>query len=309
MTAQSNPTTTTTDLITSRFLKVACPVKMAGNSRQLKGVAEDVESNNNAQIGRAVKVAKVLYAPEYLVRIKKARNAIAAQHLKMTSPWNDSSWRLLPTTGWFDYANAMNPLITEFDAAANELSSQYLAIVDEARHRLGDLFDVEDYPGNEQEFRLMFAADVRQEPLPQLSDTSRVSLPASEIEKIRKSLEESYHENIARTKAEVFDRLFNSTSALASSIKRWESGEQKSVKSTLIDTVKEAARYAQSFNLDNDPRIDSLLKDIQTLTTADMETIRENREVRASIVKAADDVADKAARRRAAMANMVGYTG
>jgi hypothetical protein len=293
--------------LSSRFLKVACPIKMAGNSRQLKDVAQEVEISKGAQIGRAVKASKTLYADEFLTRVKKARNAIAAQHLKLTSPWNDSSWRLLPTGKWFEYAAEMNPLISEFDAAADELGSQFFTAIDEARARLGDLFDLGDYPQTANEFRSMFRAEVTQEPLPQISDATRISLPASELSAMQKSMERAMTANIANVKSEVFARLQETTEALAKSLIAWDAGNQKSVKKTLLDSVREACAYAENFNLDGDSRISALLKDIDDFLAHDMETIRENPTLRAEVISAATGAASKAASRKAVMENMSGY--
>jgi len=301
-------TTVSLDIdLSSRFLKVACPIKMAGNSRQLKDVAQEVEISKGAQIGRAVKASKTLYADEFLARVKKARNAIAAQHLKLTSTWNDSSWRLLPTGKWFEYAAAMNPLIAEFDCAADELARDFATMVDEARARLGDLFDLGDYPDTPSEFRAMFRAEVTQEPLPQISDASRISLPASELEAMQRSMERAMAANIASVKSEVFTRLQETTEALAKSLIAWDAGNQKSVKKTLLDSVRSACSYAASFNLDGDSRIDALLKEIDDFMTHDMETIRENPTLRAEVISAAANASTKAAARKAAMANMSGY--
>lgn len=291
--------------LSARFLKVACPVKMAGNSRQLKDVAQEVEVSRGAQIGRAVKASKTLYADEFLTRVKKARNAIAAQHLKQTSVWNDSSWRLLPTAGWFDYATAMNPLISEFTAAAAELD--FDAMVNDAINRLGTLFDRADYPDTEADFRALFRAEVQQEPLPQLADAGRVSLPVAELDAMRQGMERAYEANVAKVKGEVYDRLHAATTALASSLKNWEDGNQKSVKATLIETVQQACSYAEKFNVDGDTRIAALLKDIEDCTEHTMETIRENPEVRAKVITAASTAASKAESRRRAVANLAGY--
>jgi hypothetical protein len=293
--------------LSSRFLKVACPVKMAGNSRQLKDVAAEIEVSKGAQVGRAVKASKALYADEYLTRVKKARNAIAAQHLKLTSVWNDSSWRLLPTGGWFEYANQMNPLIAEFDAAADELASRFVQAIQEAEYRLGDLYDRADYPETESEFRAMFRAEVAQEPLPQIADASRVSLPVAELDKMRQGMERAYQSNINRVKGEVYERLHDATSALAASLKKWEEGGQKSVKATLLDTIQAACGYAEQFNIDGDSRITALLADARACCNHDMETIRENPAIRAQVIDAATGAAAKAESRRKAIANLSGY--
>lgn len=293
--------------LSSRFLKVACPIHMAGNSKQLKEVAAEVEISKGAQVGKAVKASKQLIADEYLVNVKKAKNAIKSKHDKLTSVWNDSSWRLLPTHAWFDYANTMNPLIAEFDAAADELASKFDQALQEAEYRLGDLYDRADYPDTESEFRGMFRAEVQQEPLPQLSDASRISLPVAELDAMRQGMEKAYQSNIHRVKGEVFERLHDATSALAASLKKWEQGGQKSVKATLLETIKGACAYAQQFNVDGDSRITALLDDVQACVAHDMDTIRENPSIRAQVISAATDAADKSAQRKKAMANMAGY--
>jgi hypothetical protein len=301
-------TTVSLDIdLSARFLKVACPVHMAGTSRQIKEVAQDVEISQGARVGRAVKASKMLYSDEYFTRLKAAKNAIKAQHMKLTSVWNDSSWRLLPTGQWFAYANQMNPLIAEFDAAADELATKWDAMISEARDNMGNLFDLGDYPDTPSEFRSMFRAEVTQEPLPQISDATRISLPASELAAMQKSMERAMAANIANVKSEVFGRLQKTTEALAKSLMQWDAGNQKSVKKTLLDSVRSACSYASSFNIDGDSRIDALLKEIDDFLAHDMETIRESPALRGEVIDAANRAASKAAARKSALANMAGY--
>lgn len=294
--------------LSARFLKVSCPISSIGNSKQLKDVAAEVEVSKGATVGKAVKAGKWLYDPDKIAPVTKAANALRTKHRELTSVWNDSSWRLLPTGKWFDYGSAMNPLIAQFDQAVSELAAQFNLLIVDAEERLGSLFNRDDYPNDAAEFRAKFRAEVLQEPLPKIEDASRVSLPIEELEAMKRSMERAYADNIQRVQAENFGRLYDVAKALRDSLDKFARGEQKTVHSTMLETIEKACAYCNEFNLSGDSHLSALVEDMRnSLTQYTMEEVRTDPVKLGEVAAAATSAMSKAAARKAAMANMSGY--
>lgn len=294
--------------LSARFLKVSCPISSIGNSKQLKDVAAEVEVSKGATVGKAVKAGKWLYDPDKISPVTKAANALRTKHRELTSVWNDSSWRLLPTGKWFEYGAAMNPLIAQFDAAVAELTAQFSLLIVDAEERLGTLFNRNDYPVDADEFRAKFKAEVLQEPLPKIEDAGRVSLPVEELEAMKRSMERAYADNIQRVQAENFSRLYDVAKALRDSLDKFARGEQKTVHTTMLETIEKACSYCNEFNLSGDSHLTALVEDMRnSLTQYTMEEVRTDPVKRIEVSVAATSAMSKAAARKAAMANMAGY--
>ncbi len=295
--------------LSARFLKVSCPIRAVGNSKQLKDVAAEVEVSKGATVGKAVKAGKWLYDPDKLAPVTKAANAIRSKHRELTSVWNDSSWRLLPSHKWFDYGAALNPLISQFDIAVAELSAQFDDLIDDAEQRLGSmLFNRGDYPNDANEFRACFHAEPVHEPMPRIEDNMRVSLPVSELESMQRSMERAYADNIQRVQSENFGRLYDVAKSLRDSLDKFARGEQKTVHSTLLETIEKSCNYCIEFNLSGDIHLAALIEDMRnSLTQFSMEEVRSDPAKLATVATAASAAMGKAAARKAAMSNMAGY--
>jgi hypothetical protein len=294
--------------LSARFLKVSCPISSIGNSKGLKDVAAEVEVSKGATVGKAVKAGKWLYDPDKIAPVTKAANALRTKHRELTSVWNDSSWRLLPTGKWFDYGSAMNPLIAQFDQAVAELAAQFDMLIIDAEERLGTLFNRDDYPNDATEFRAKFRAEVLQEPLPKIEDCKQVSLPMAELEAMQRNMQRAYADNVQRVQAENFSRLYDVAKALRDSLDKFARGEQKTVHATMLETIEKACSYCTEFNLSGDVRLTALVEDMRnSLTQYTMEEVRNDPVKRVEVAAAASSAMSKAAARKAAMANMSGY--
>lgn len=295
--------------LSAHFTLVRVSISMWGNSRQQKDIAQEVEASKGATIGKALKVGKILFDADALKPCATARNAIATKWRELTSVWGDDSWRLLPTSKWVEYGNTMQPLFAEFEKQADLLTSRFDDLLLEAQTRLNGLFDRGDYPSSAADFRAKFAIGDHSRSIETADDAKRIkSLPADVVERIERSMNQQLEQNVTRLQVEAFDRLHTVTAALSKSLVSWKDGEQKSFKATLWDTVSKACNFCQQFNITGDAHMSALVEDIRNqLLRYDADDVRENPAKAGEIIIAANTLADKAAKRRAAMANMSGY--
>ncbi len=290
MTKQSTPTTVD---MSARFLKVKLSITAWGNSKQAKDCAAEMEASKGAEVGKSLKAGKILLDPTALEAIGKARNALMTQHKVITGIWDDSNWRLLPTSRYFEYSEKMNPLISQFNAAADELESRYITLVDEARSRLNGLFNDDDYPG-EIEFRQRFSIKTSIENLAAGTDTSRINLPAEEVDKITASMQEAFSENLHRVQGDQWQRLLSVVTNLKDSLIAYDKGDQRTVRQTLIDSIDKTCSDIPDFNVLADPALIDAITEIKTqFATVDMSYVRENPALRTETISAASRAAAK----------------
>jgi len=303
MTKQSTPTTVD---MSARFLKVKLSITAWGNSKQAKDCAAEMEASKGAEVGKSLKAGKILLDPTALEAIGKARNALMTQHKAITGIWDDSNWRLLPTSRYFEYSEKMNPLISLFNAAADELESRYITLVDEARSRLNGLFNDDDYPG-EIEFRQRFSIKTSIENLAAGTDTSRINLPAEEVDKITASMQEAFSENLHRVQGDQWQRLLSVVTNLKDSLIAYDKGDQRTVRQTLIDSIDKTCSDIPDFNVLADPALIDAITEIKTqFATVDMSYVRENPALRTETISAASKAAAKL---KAKSLDFAGYMG
>lgn len=289
--------------LSARYIKVNLTFSGWGNSKQIKEVSEKTEIEYGAEIGRAVKTTKILLDKDAMECVTKARSALKTKHLSLTSVWDDSTWRLLPTVKWDLYFQEINPLIAAFDAAADDLEGRYLKMVDDARARLGRLFNEDDYPG-EIQFREKFAVKLATETLAQ-GVAKDIALPAKEVEKICQSMSDQFADNLKRVQGENWQRLFTVVSNLHDSLLKFDKGEQRTVRVTLLEQIDLACSEIPDFNVTADPSLLSSIAEIRReLAGLDMAELREQPKSRQAAIQTSAAIAAKT---KARAADFAGY--
>ena len=291
--------------LSARFLKVKLSITCWGNSKQAKDCAAEMEASKGAEIGKSLKAGKILLDPSALEAVGKCRNALVAQHKALTGIWDESSWRLLPTNRYFEYSEKMNPLISAFNASADELETRYIALVDEARSRLNGLFCDDDYPG-EIQFRQKFT--VRTE-INDISpgDTSRINLPQSELDKIQEQMQSNYADSLKAVQADQWQRLLSVVTNLKDSLIAYDKGDQRTVRQTLIESIDKTCADIPDFNVLGDPELISAITEIKNQFAAvDMSAVREDPALRTETISAASKAAAKL---KAKSLDFAGYMG
>jgi hypothetical protein len=292
--------------LSQMFMTVKVSVSMFGNNRQAKTVAQEMEAMKGATIGKALKASKMLLDPDALKPVSQARNAISTEYRRITSVWDESAFRLVPNHRWDEYCATMQPLYGNFSKAADDVAERFYDLVNDSRTRLGSMFDRDDYPDDQAAFRKCFEVDEVPEPLKTPDDAKKIrSLPIAVVERIETSMQRSFERNVARVQGECFDKLFETVSALRDSLDRWARGEQKSVHSTVIETIERACNHCSTFNVAGDAHLTALIEEARnSIAKYSMEEIKADPVKRIEVEIAATNIAAKAEDCCAKIANM-----
>ena len=173
--------------VATNLAKKALLVKLVTGGWRGSVVDEDVQErvrrDNNAAEGHG-RYTKYLLASDALKWVNAVRRRCRWSHVLATLPWQDT-WRMIPVAEYDAYKTKHAEYEAEMVKARADLRKQYEHWKEEARHRLGDLFDESEYPSaNELANRFYVQFEVGTVPdvehfIADVSDEERAEIKAS----------------------------------------------------------------------------------------------------------------------------------
>ena len=249
-------------------------------------ISQEVEDKYGAN--EAGRFNKVLIAKEHLANIRKIISSARNFHYENTLPWNDHGGRLLPTTNYFDYVNAIRNFQDEYERETANFLSVYPNLKQDAHLRLSAMFKEEDYP-DVATLRTKYAFTNQITPVPEAGDF-RVNLTDEEVSSIKESLEDQVEESTQKAMNDLWQRLFKVVSHM---LERLSDPDNK-FKNTLVENIESLCELLPKLNITNDPELDSAVREIKTkLTANDSQTLRDNDVARSNTAAEAQKIMNK----------------
>ena len=232
--------------------------------------------------GDGGKYNKLLIAKRALERINRCANELRQTHYRFTLPWGDKGQHLLPARLFMEYRQAVDASRQEFQKEADEFISYYNYWVDEARDRLGTLFDPLDYPSAD-EARSRFSIHLDILPVPEAGDF-RVEVAKEEREELIANIQAaSQHRQAEANKAcyvrvrEVLERMKNQCTV-----------ERSRITEALVEDVRDLTQVMDDLNVNEDPELTRITREIRDGLVFQVDDLRKNPALR----KEAQDRAD-----------------
>ena len=242
----------------------------------------------------AGKYNKALFAKDTLKEITTATGAARTYFYQQTLPWRDEGHRIGTSANYLKLSEGMRKHKADVFAAVNRVAAKYDDHVNEARTRLGQLFNPSDYP-TVDEFKAAYTFETEVSPLPQAADF-RVDLNSAEVEHIRKEIEARNTQAQQAATLDLWKRLNTAVNAMSERL-----NDPKAIfRDTLVDNITEITEIIPNLNLTDDAALDRMAKDAKAkLTGKTPKQLRENINDRKETAKAADDL----------LATMAAYMG
>jgi len=226
-----------------------------GGRKLDKTVTEAVEIANNAHDAGAFN--KRLIEKHALLPITKLAGQIRAMHYERTLPWGDNGDRLLPSTMYLDYTQAMRKLRDAFAGLVTDFEVDYPKHVQSARVKLGNMYDPKDYP-DVNSIRQRFGIDLSFLPVPSAADF-RVDIGAEEIETIKTSITAQVMKQQEHAVKDLWKRLHD----VVSKVDERLSDPEATFRDSLIDNVSAAITILRKLNLTNDYAFSHILDEAE----------------------------------------------
>ena len=127
-----------------------------------KGATEAVLSSNNAASGSAQVRKNLMAGTNKRKQIADYAARIRLYHNQNTLSWSDKGARLLPTSMFMEYKQAMYVMRANMEKMIDDFLNNYDALVANAALHMGALFNADDYPTREEVadkfgFKLVFS--------------------------------------------------------------------------------------------------------------------------------------------------------
>jgi hypothetical protein len=226
-----------------------------------------------------------------------------AAHYENTLPWLDNGQRILPSANYFPYINEQRARKEEFEKALDELCADWDKYVEEARQRLGQLFNDRDYP-NVAKLRAKFSMEVFFAPLP-AADDFRVSLNEQEVDTIRQNIEARTRQAFDGAVRDLWERIYTGVVDVRDRLKAYHVDEetlkvQHPFRDSLMLHLRELVHLLPRLNVTGDRRLQEMADTLaKTLVVHKPQDLRDDPQQRAEAIKTADDI----------LAAMAGYVG
>ena len=254
-------------------------------------VSNDVDISNSTQTKAGNYHKNLLAGDDSLSAIQKLAGVVRTYHTNITSPWNDSGQRLLPTAKFMEYKTEMARLEREYWDLVNNFLPLYNTKISASAFQLGALFNRDEYPEVEQ-VEKKFGFNVRYTPLPDSGDF-RVDVGNEAMAELKDEYDKLYTSNLEKVTSDAWDRLNKILTQLSFGLRN-EDGKKGKVYTSVLENAKELCGLLTYFNVSGDTELEAMrIKLEDTLFSLDANDFKESDFLRSEVKKEVDDMLSK----------------
>jgi len=278
--------------ITSSSVLVEMNISVWTANKLDKQETEKVIVGNSA-VKDAAQVRKNLMAGTSIRRdIENYAAGCRLWHNAQTLPWSDKGARLMPTSLFMAYKSEANVRRDTFNRMADNFVNQYPALVQTAQNYLGGLFNADDYPSADTVrskfgFRLVFS------PVPESGDF-RLDVAEQDLQDLRQQYESNFNDRLADAMKEPWDRLHKLLTDMSKKLTDAGDEEEQGKRryhDTLITNATSLCGLLTHLNVTKNPKLEDARRQLeQAMLGADIDSIKESAEVRASMKSKVDAI-------------------
>jgi hypothetical protein len=265
-----------------------------------KKVSAETNAANYAS-SDAGRYNKALLAKEALAAVTTAASTARLAHYSKTLPWMDDGARILPAAAYDKYTADLRAIRFQFETAVAEFVSNYSNYVADARRRLGDMYNADEYPEPAQ-IESKFKFETRILPMPDATDF-RVDIGDSIAAQIRADISRDTHIALESAQRDVWNRIAGVVGHMVEKLGEYKPATRKGDKVTgifrdsLVENIRELVDILPALNLTADPYLaDVIARLARELCAHDADTLRESDHIRettaANAAKILADVSD-----------------
>lgn len=270
--------------ILTKAMLVKLSISQFNPRRQDARMTSKVLSDQQAKKSAGVWM-KNLIDPEKLEGISRLSMSARQDHYRLSLPWQDEGWRILPSTMFIKYQDKMRQNRNKYDQAVELFLSHYPQYVEEARAALNGMFNPNDYP-TLTAVKGKFGFNVDVSPLPSGSDF-RVTLASEELEKLQANVDQRVQDATAAAMRDLWQRLADPVKHMAECLKQ----PDKIFRDSLVENVKEILDIVPGLNVVEDSRLTDMTREIkEKLSKVSPDALRVNKTYRQETAETAEDL-------------------
>ena len=224
-----------TSMITERAMLAAVHISIWTAVKHDRKISRDVASQHGAHQGAGRYNKQLLRGADKLDDLRTLAGHIRQYFYKITLPWSDEGFRLLPSNFYFDLMERMREFEASFEQGVESFLAVYPQYVEQVRPELNGLFREEDYPSAEK-LRQKFGVRLEILPIPSGGDF-RVEMSAEEQTRISREIDANVRQSLSRGTEDLWKRLRDVVSHMVERLNEPESRFHASLVTNVLDLV------------------------------------------------------------------------
>jgi len=223
-------------MITERAMLAAVHISIWTAVKHDRKISRDVANQHGAHQGAGRYNKQLLRGAEKLDELRTLAGQIRQYFYKITLPWSDEGFRLLPSNFYFDLMARMREFEASFEQGIESFLAVYPQYIDQVRPELNGLFREEDYPAADK-LRDKFGIKLEILPIPSGADF-RVQMSADEQARVSREIDTNVRQSLARGTEDLWKRLREVVSHMVDRLNDPESRFHASLVTNIFDLVE-----------------------------------------------------------------------
>jgi hypothetical protein len=223
-------------MITEKAMLAAVHISIWTAVKHDRKVSRDVADQHGAHQGAGRYNKQLLRGADKLDQLRALAGQIRQYFYKITLPWSDEGFRLLPSNFYFELMARMREFEASFEQAVESFLNVYPQYIEQVRPELNGLFREEDYPSVDK-LRSKFGIKLEVLPIPSGADF-RVQLSAEERARVSREIDADVRESLTRGTEDLWKRLREVVAHMVDRLNEPESRFHGSLVTNIADLVE-----------------------------------------------------------------------
>jgi len=259
------------------------------------GIRKALDAGQTSQAAGVFEAEKdVLRATKKLIETKgEAYTAVirvlyqAKMYWRLTSiPYTEPGWRLIRRNRVEDFRNHMVAFVAELDQARQGLADAYAELKENAKVKLGSLYNDADYPATiDDQFSLEW--DFPSVDPPDYLKQLHPEVYEEQLKKVAARFEQS----LGAAEQMLTEELQKLVEHLADKLKPGEDGKTKQIRTTAVDNLANFFKRFEALNITSNGSLNEVVKQAQELVAGtSVEKLKSSADSRAQIAAKMDEL-------------------
>jgi hypothetical protein len=244
-------------MITQKAMLAAVHISIWTATKHDRKVSRDVADRHGARERAGRYNKQLLMGAGKLEDLRTLAGQIRQHFYKITLPWSDEGFRLLPSHFLFDLTARMREFEAGFSSGVDQFLGVYPDYIREAMAELGSLFREEDYPSADK-LREKFSVRLEILPVP-TGDDFRVTMSAEEQARIAREIDANVRQSLSRGAEDLWKRLRDVVSHMVDRLNEPETRFH----ATLVTNISDLVSLLPQLNVNQDPDLERFAAQIR----------------------------------------------
>jgi len=272
-------------MITERAMLAAVHISIWTAIKHDRKVSREVAEQHGAYAGAGRYNKQLLREAERLESLRSLSGQIRQYFYKITLPWSDEGYRLLPAHFYFELTTKMREFEQAFAQQVEEFLAVYPSYIEQVRPELNGLFREEDYPSTDK-LRNKFGVKLEVLPIPSGNDF-RVTLSEEEQARVAREIDENVRQSLQKGTEDLWTRLKGVVTHMVERLNEPESRFHAS----LVTNIGELVDLLPRLNVNQDEELNRFAGEIKNrLCGFTARDLKKNEILRAATVNDAAEI-------------------